>query len=74
MRGGAKPVLVNLQLGKGDDLRSFALDVVDIFSRFTSSLHSFGKVFARTLEASLSHRLQFSQFTLFGVQLTRSAI
>ncbi len=54
------------------DLRSFALDVVDISPGFASGLHAFSDIFARTLETALCHGLQFSQLTLLGIQLARS--
>jgi hypothetical protein len=56
-----------------DDLRSFALDVVDISSRFASSVQPFSEILACTLKAALSHGLQFSKLTLLSIKLARTA-
>jgi hypothetical protein len=54
------------------DLRELLLCIVQISSGFLGSLHSFRKIDTRAFEATLCKRLQFREFTLFGVELARS--
>lgn len=55
-----------------DDSRSLVSDVVDVSSRFAGCLHAFIHISAGTGEAAFGHRLQFGEFTLFCIKLSRS--